>query len=144
MSRPASPVGSLINDGQCTTWSVYATRIWRNMMTSSRKTLAWPTPACQPIVSIIVLSLGLAAGSALAQHVPGESVTEAHRETVAERFEGRGYSPYGGRHFPTRPLFGDTHLHTNLRTSPGKQETGTMRMSQLDSDFAEHQIAKDT
>ena len=23
-----------------------------------------------------------------------------------------GYSPYAGRNFPTRPLFGDTHLHT--------------------------------
>ena len=22
------------------------------------------------------------------------------------------YSPYAGRNFPTRPLFGDTHLHT--------------------------------
>jgi hypothetical protein len=24
----------------------------------------------------------------------------------------RAYSPYAGRNFPTRPLFGDTHLHT--------------------------------
>ena len=24
----------------------------------------------------------------------------------------RSYSPYAGRNFPTRPLFGDTHLHT--------------------------------
>jgi hypothetical protein len=25
----------------------------------------------------------------------------------------RGYSPYAGRKYPTRPLFGDTHLHTS-------------------------------
>ena len=25
-----------------------------------------------------------------------------------------GYSPYAGRNFPTRPLFGDTHLHTGF------------------------------
>ena len=25
-----------------------------------------------------------------------------------------GYSPYAGRNFPTRVLWGDTHLHTNL------------------------------
>jgi hypothetical protein len=25
-----------------------------------------------------------------------------------------GYSPYAGRNYPTRPLFGDTHLHTAL------------------------------
>jgi hypothetical protein len=80
----------------------------------NRKTLDRPTPAYRPVAGLIVLAWSLAAGSALAQHVPGESVTEADRETVAERFEGRGYSPYGGRHFPTRPLFGDTHLHTNL------------------------------
>ncbi|HTL72087.1 MAG TPA: hypothetical protein VL863_02195, partial [bacterium] len=24
------------------------------------------------------------------------------------------YSPYAGRNYPTRPLFGDTHLHTGL------------------------------
>ncbi|HEY7759930.1 MAG TPA: hypothetical protein VIA64_10995 [Burkholderiales bacterium] len=24
----------------------------------------------------------------------------------------RPYSPYAGRDFPTRPFFGDTHLHT--------------------------------
>ena len=24
------------------------------------------------------------------------------------------YSPYAGRNFPTRPLFGDTHLHTSF------------------------------
>jgi hypothetical protein len=24
-----------------------------------------------------------------------------------------GYSPYAGRNYPTRPLFGDTHLHTS-------------------------------
>ena len=26
----------------------------------------------------------------------------------------RSYSPYAGRNFPTRPLWGDTHLHTSL------------------------------
>ena len=26
----------------------------------------------------------------------------------------RPYSPYAGRNFPTRPLFGDTHLHTGV------------------------------
>lgn len=30
-------------------------------------------------------------------------------ERVADK---PGYSPYAGRHFPTHPLFGDTHLHT--------------------------------
>ena len=29
------------------------------------------------------------------------------------------YSPYAGRNFPTRPLFGDTHLHSSLSFDAG-------------------------
>ena len=31
----------------------------------------------------------------------------------------RPYSPYADRDFPTRPLFGDTHLHTALSLDAG-------------------------
>jgi hypothetical protein len=31
----------------------------------------------------------------------------------------RPYSPYAGRDFPTRPLFGDTHLHTSFSMDAG-------------------------
>ena len=34
-------------------------------------------------------------------------------EKAAKVFPAKpNYSPYAGRSFPTRPLFGDTHLHT--------------------------------
>src|SRR4029450_3014943 len=29
------------------------------------------------------------------------------------------YSPYAGRNFPTRPFFGDTHLHTSFSFDAG-------------------------
>jgi hypothetical protein len=29
------------------------------------------------------------------------------------------YSPYAGRNFPTRPFFGDTHLHTSISVDAG-------------------------
>ncbi|QJF50289.1 DUF3604 domain-containing protein [Roseobacter ponti] len=34
-------------------------------------------------------------------------------------FPGRAYSPYAGRNFPDRPLFGDTHLHTEISMDAG-------------------------
>jgi hypothetical protein len=34
-------------------------------------------------------------------------------EDVKGVFKAPGYSPYAGRNFPTRPLWGDTHLHTS-------------------------------
>ena len=39
----------------------------------------------------------------------GPVVVDPARATPAAR----GYSPYAGRKYPTRPLFGDTHLHTS-------------------------------
>ena len=40
------------------------------------------------------------------------------------------YSPYVGRNFPTRPLFGDTHLHTAVSMDAGASGT---RVSQRDA-----------
>ncbi len=40
-------------------------------------------------------------------------VGHADEGTLAKVYPQKpGYSPYAGRNFPTRPLFGDTHLHT--------------------------------
>ena len=36
-----------------------------------------------------------------------------NKEDVEGVFKSPGYSPYAGRNFPTRPLWGDTHLHTS-------------------------------
>jgi len=40
-------------------------------------------------------------------------------DKVGEAFPARPYSPYAGRNFPTRPLFGDTHLHTSFSMDAG-------------------------
>ncbi len=61
---------------------------------------------------------GWSAG-ALAQQpvVDSGSVTQ---EQADKAFPGkRPYSPYAGRNFPTRPLFGDTHLHTAVSFDAG-------------------------
>jgi hypothetical protein len=47
---------------------------------------------------------------AVAQKQAGEMTLDP--AAAAEHFRVRGYSPYADRGFPTRPLWGDTHLHT--------------------------------
>jgi hypothetical protein len=42
------------------------------------------------------------------------------KESAAKVFPAKPpYSPYAGRNFPTRPFFGDTHLHTSLSVDAG-------------------------
>lgn len=40
-------------------------------------------------------------------------------ETAGQVFQKPGYSPYAGRHFPTRVYWGDTHLHTAISLDAG-------------------------
>ena len=57
---------------------------------------------------------GLAAiGLALALPARAQDVPPPDENTAAQEFK-QPYSPYAGRNYPTRPLFGDTHLHTAL------------------------------
>ncbi|MFN2120191.1 MAG: DUF3604 domain-containing protein, partial [Anaerolineales bacterium] len=42
------------------------------------------------------------------------------KEALAKIFPDKPpYSPYAGRNFPTRPLFGDTHVHTSYSLDGG-------------------------
>ena len=58
-----------------------------------------------------IASLALSS-SALAQEDSVQNViTDESAEVFAQ--EEKSYSPYAGRNYPTRPLWGDTHLHTD-------------------------------
>jgi len=47
------------------------------------------------------------ANVAVAQITPSE-------ESLSGLYPGKSYSPHAQRSFPSRPLWGDTHLHTAL------------------------------
>ena len=71
--------------------------------------------ACMPVTAV--------AGSATT--VPaGDGVSDPHGGTVSKAemdklMPAKPFSPYAGRNFPTRPLFGDTHLHTSWSFDAG-------------------------
>ena len=63
------------------------------------------------IVSGLVMAVLAAAGPAQEAHPPAESLSNS--------FPKKSYSPHAARNFPTRPLFGDTHVHTGASMDAG-------------------------
>ena len=53
--------------------------------------------------------------------VTGAAVAQIHpsKESLSNLYPGKAYSPYAQRSFPSRPLWGDTHLHTGLSVDAG-------------------------
>ena len=65
------------------------------------------------LLSVVGLQL---AGAALAGGLPPPVDAEA---ALSKAYTGKSYSPYAGRGFATTPLWGDTHLHTDLSMDAG-------------------------
>jgi Protein of unknown function (DUF3604) len=73
---------------------------------------------------IMALSFALGAAFALPALAANEAMTtdegEIDAKEIAPLFGTKPpYSPYAGRNFPTRPFFGDTHLHTSFSMDAG-------------------------
>ena len=61
-------------------------------------------------IFVVTLFLSLVAFSSLA--TAQFPLPENQEQLLSEAYTGKSYSPYAGRSFPSRPLWGDSHLHT--------------------------------
>jgi hypothetical protein len=68
------------------------------------------------LTGLIFVSLAL---PALAQQEVTTDVGTLDKGSAEQAFQKPPYSPYAGRNFPTRPFFGDTHLHTSFSMDAG-------------------------
>ncbi len=56
---------------------------------------------------------------ATALPLAAQDAGQATKESLSGAYTGKAYSPYAERNFPERPLWGDSHLHTNLSMDAG-------------------------
>ncbi len=81
-----------------------------------------PRPSAGHATSIVsCLFAAIAATLFLASAVRADSEAgQPDQAALQKAYPARpGYSPYAGRNFPTRPYFGDTHLHTSFSMDAG-------------------------
>jgi hypothetical protein len=70
---------------------------------------------------MIKSSLAAVSAALLTMALPAaaQDTGNASATTLSNAYTGKAYSPYAKRSFPERPLWGDTHLHTDLSMDAG-------------------------
>jgi hypothetical protein len=67
---------------------------------------------------LIAIAVALSAIASLS-FAQTNTAMQVDEEQLSERFDEVQYSPFAGRSFPSRPLWGDSHLHTSLSFDAG-------------------------
>jgi uncharacterized protein DUF3604 len=91
------------------------------MRISHRPTSPVPlTTLASRIIVAAVTFLVAASGATIPSAVYAQDTGSLDSAAAAKAFPAKPpYSPYVGRNYPTRPLFGDTHLHTSFSMDAG-------------------------
>ena len=91
-----------------------------NATTPSRPS-RWLRGAALALLAVLVVFSGLAMFAQGAQQAPlSQDAGTLDKEKAAKVFPAKApYSPYAGRNYPSRPYFGDTHLHTSFSMDAG-------------------------
>ena len=66
-----------------------------------------------------ILAATFAVAAMIALPVKAQDAGTPSADLLSEAYTGSAYSPYAGRAFPERPLWGDSHLHTSLSMDAG-------------------------
>ncbi len=72
-----------------------------------------------PVTAIILAALGLPCLPLTAEESVSTDIGTLSKEKSEKSQGKRPYSPYADRNFPSRPFFGDTHLHTAFSMDAG-------------------------
>jgi hypothetical protein len=74
--------------------------------------------ALKLLPALTAIAVMLLAAAWAQQQEPTTDIGTLDKKAAAKAFK-KPYSPYAGRAYPTRPLFGDTHLHTSASMDAG-------------------------
>ncbi|HEU4936144.1 MAG TPA: DUF3604 domain-containing protein [Vicinamibacterales bacterium] len=89
-------------------------------MTSTFRRGVWSAGLLFLIAAWAVGGRGQQAGNPASQAASAQDAGAIDREKIEKAFPAQTpYSPYAGRNHPSRPYFGDTHLHTAFSMDAG-------------------------
>src|SRR5690242_19949068 len=78
-----------------------------------------PPKAGTAVAALLAVCAAASAPGLRAQQETTTDIGTFDHAAADKAFKQRPYSPYAGRTFPTRPFFGDTHLHTSYSMDAG-------------------------